>query len=140
MFNQFLNFLLLYSFHISGWAGSNCEINIDDCASGPCRNNGQCIDGINNYTCNCDDTGYEGPHCDQPIDECTRDSPCLNGGTCRDISGDQGYYCICVDGYEGTDCEVEINECESLPCQNGGSCMDDFNGYSCLCVIGFEGK
>ena len=33
--------------------GSMCETNIDDCASGPCRNGGRCYDQINSYTCDC---------------------------------------------------------------------------------------
>ena len=32
------------------------------------------------------------------------------------------YTCECADGYEGRDCEDDINECDSNPCQNGGSC------------------
>ena len=33
----------------------------------------------------------------------------------------------------------EINECNSLPCQNGGQCIDEINKYSCLCEAGFTG-
>lgn len=33
--------------------GVNCEKNIDECASGPCLNQGSCIDGVNSYTCHC---------------------------------------------------------------------------------------
>lgn len=32
--------------------GINCEINFDDCASGPCEF-GMCKDGINRYDCVC---------------------------------------------------------------------------------------
>lgn len=24
----------------------------------------------------------------------------------------------------GLNCEIDINECESLPCQNGGTCLE----------------
>lgn len=41
-----------------GWTGKNCETNINDCAPNPCKNGGICIDGLNNYTCVCDRTGY----------------------------------------------------------------------------------
>lgn len=34
---------------------------------------------------------------------------------------------------------VELNECQSNPCQNGGSCTDKINGYLCTCVPGFVG-
>jgi hypothetical protein len=39
---------------LAGYSGPNCEVNVDECASGPCLNAGLCIDGVNNYTCRCD--------------------------------------------------------------------------------------
>ena len=32
---------------------------------------------------------------------------------------------------------VDINECESNPCQNGGICTDVVNGYTCKCSPGY---
>ena len=32
---------------------------------------------------------------------------------------------------------VDIDECESNPCENGGTCTDAVNGYSCECAPGF---
>ena len=34
---------------------------------------------------------------------------------------------------------VEINECNSSPCGNGGNCGDDLNSYTCGCVTGYIG-
>ena len=34
---------------------------------------------------------------------------------------------------------VEINECESNPCENGGTCIDMEGGYECTCESGFTG-
>jgi len=34
---------------------------------------------------------------------------------------------------------VDINECVSTPCQNGGTCADGINGYTCTCANGWEG-
>lgn len=36
-----------------GYSGSNCKTNINECASDPCLNGGECSDGRNSYTCNC---------------------------------------------------------------------------------------
>ena len=34
---------------------------------------------------------------------------------------------------------IDIDECASSPCQNGGSCTDQVNGYTCNCVDGYGG-
>ena len=39
----------------------------------------------------------------------------------------------------GENCSVNIDECESEPCQNGGICEDQINGYACICAAGFAG-
>ena len=121
-----------------GWSGNDCELNIDECGSNPCLNTGRCIDGINNYTCNCTGTGYEGLRCETDIDECELYAPCLNGGTCNDISG--GYSCNCAPGYIGDNCEMELNECLSLPCKNGATCSDLLGDYRCECTAEWMGK
>ncbi|XP_028838679.1 coagulation factor IXb [Denticeps clupeoides] len=35
---------------------------------------------------------------------------------------------------------VDGDQCESFPCQNGGSCEDGMNSYVCWCLAGFNGK
>ena len=34
---------------------------------------------------------------------------------------------------------LDINECESNPCENDGACMDMEDGYECACEGGFTG-
>ena len=34
---------------------------------------------------------------------------------------------------------ADIDECDSSPCQNGGSCTDIVNGHTCNCVAGYDG-
>ena len=34
---------------------------------------------------------------------------------------------------------LDINECDSSPCQNGGTCNDGINSYTCTCVPGYTG-
>lgn len=36
-------------------------------------------------------------------------------------------------------CEENLDECLSNPCQNGGSCDDRNNGYVCSCPSGYAG-
>ena len=37
-------------------------------------------------------------------------------------------------------CEININECDSSPCQNKGVCVDGVNSYTCSCVLPYTGK
>ena len=34
---------------------------------------------------------------------------------------------------------VDIDECESFPCQNDGFCSDEINFYTCTCAPGYTG-
>ncbi|XP_058015556.1 fibropellin-3-like [Ahaetulla prasina] len=40
----------------------------------------------------------------------------------------------------GETCSVDIDECESQPCENGGSCVDLVNSYRCDCLPGYSGE
>ena len=35
--------------------------------------------------------------------------------------------------------KLDINECTSQPCTNGGTCTDLINSYQCICAVGFSG-
>ncbi|CDR00207.1 unnamed protein product [Oncorhynchus mykiss] len=45
----------------------------------------------------------------------------------------------CMPGYTGENCEMEVNECQSHPCQNGGTCIDLVGHYICSCPPGTLG-
>ena len=34
---------------------------------------------------------------------------------------------------------VDVNECNSNPCRNGGTCTDRVNEYTCKCPSGYNG-
>ena len=35
---------------------------------------------------------------------------------------------------------IDVDECASSPCQNGGTCVDVVNAYTCNCVPGYTGE
>lgn len=43
----------VYTFPPSPPTGYNCQVNINECASNPCLNQGTCFDDISGYTCHC---------------------------------------------------------------------------------------
>lgn len=36
--------------------------------------------------------------------------------------------------------QKDVNECNTSPCHNGGTCVNHVGGYSCRCPGGYEGK
>ena len=46
----------------------------------------------------------------------------------------------CIEGYTGSNCSENINNCDPNPCENGASCKDEVADYSCLCLDGYTGK
>ena len=48
----------------SGYTGSDCEVDVNDCINADCSGNGRCVDGVNSYNCVCN-PGYSGRFCEQ---------------------------------------------------------------------------
>lgn len=126
---------------VSTDAGVNCEINFDDCASNPCEY-GMCEDGINRYDCVCK-PGFTGEdlsgHVEPQTSHITQ--------TLWAFLGPKGMISLKlllnlsffpVLSFPGPKCNVEIDECSSNPCRNGGTCVDEENGFHCQCPEGFH--
>ena len=67
--------------------------------------------------------------------------PCVNGGFC--VDGTEDYTCVCPFGYEGANCELEIDECshegDDKVCHEYAMCANTEGSYSCACNPGFFG-
>uniref|UniRef100_A0A8C5SQF3 Delta like non-canonical Notch ligand 1 n=1 Tax=Laticauda laticaudata TaxID=8630 RepID=A0A8C5SQF3_LATLA len=107
-----------------GWIGSHCDTVVHPCSSKPCSNNSKnCIEtGNGGYTCLCAQ-GYMGKNCHMKRGPCiVNGSPCQNGGSCLDDDGFASYAsCVCSPGFTGQFCELDIDDCEPNPCENGGT-------------------
>jgi len=110
----------------------------DSCDPNPCLNGGECTDGLNSFTCDCSDTGFEGDTCEEDLDECVLGTDnCDINGTCINTPG--SFFCQCDDGSQGASCEIDINECEDG--NNGGCeqiCDNTAGSFNCDCFTGFE--
>ena len=92
---------------------------------------------MNSFMCVCL-AGYTGSNCSLDIDDCNIE-PCMNGATCLvcqymgskskkivcNFFQDEvdGFSCVCLAGYSGMDCSVNIDDCSDNPCDNGGTCI-----------------
>ena len=118
----------------------------------PCLNNGTC----NNtnitqygYMCQCP-SHFNGTKCQLDDRPCKPDicwnqgeiiccSRCgltdrwLDLGTCH-ITVKQSFLCLCVNGWEGDQCESQVNLCRNVQCLNGGVCRPLFLNYICECL------
>jgi len=57
------------------------------------------------------------------------------------ISYFQGRYtCHCPPGWEGSNCEKNVDDCAENPCLLGANCTDLVNDFACECPQGFGGK
>ncbi|XP_067845550.1 protein jagged-1b [Heptranchias perlo] len=147
----------------AGFSGNLCQLDIDYCEPNPCRNGAQCFNLANDYFCSCPED-YEGKNCShlkdhcrttpcEVIDSCTvavasnstpdgiryiSSNVCGPHGKCKSQAGGK-FTCDCNEGFTGTYCHENINDCESDPCKNGGTCIDGVNFYQCICREGWEG-
>ena len=142
------NALLPSGYHCqcdTGFTGDDCEININECEGVNC-NNGSCVDGINNYICECF-VNYVGRHCNHP-DYCAIHSAeesygcgggvcCANGGTCYNNLVNGRSECNCIPPWLSLyGCRRAAQPCAGDPCQNNGTCEPHGLDYVCQCGPG----
>ena len=96
----------------------------------------------------CLDT-FAGDHVCIPDDHdttCYVANTCMNGGVCIGVDDDKdgnsqtfrigqarniySYVCSCREGYAGSNCQHDIDECLSCPCENGATCRQLQDGSS----------
>jgi hypothetical protein len=130
----------------TGYNGTNCDEDINECDPDPCQNGGACLTVDDSYMCACP-PGYSGTNCEIDTNECDPD-PCQNGATCTETSDGTTltvgvYHCACPTGFTGSDCET-TTPCDPDPCQNSALCtvVQDGNGVQsavCTCAEGYSG-
>ena len=125
-----------------GYTGAFCEREIieDPCIGETCSGNGFCSPSRGGKTpkCNCHD-GWTGKSCQRVADLCEEaGTPCGDHGSCVANTTT----CSCKPNRTGKQCELTIDFCEpENPCQNGGTCVSDFDkqSFHCQCTSSYEG-
>jgi protein crumbs len=128
-------------YHIDGLPrlAGNCDIDVVECDSSPCQNGALCTDStsepavsIHAYQCTCE--------------------PGFANGVCEyDFISEFALQCAVMESDDNPDnatlsgnCDIDVDECDSSPCQNGATCTEStvetsvsFHAYQCTCVAGF---
>nr|XP_039268331.1 neurogenic locus notch homolog protein 1-like isoform X1 [Styela clava] len=112
----------------------------NQCKPNPCRNKGRCKSKGGMFSCTCVGP-WEGSTCRLPgraPGPCDA-NPCKNGGECFE-KDTRGYFCNCMVGYHGLNCQKVFDVCKPNPCGNSGTCSPKLNGYTCKCKAGYGGS
>lgn len=120
-----------------GWAGKNCEKDINECDTSDWCNGGNCVNQDGGFVCECP-SGWHGERCTFDIDECdSRDNVCGDNGSCDNNQG--GFTCDCKKGWTGSKCDEDVDECLEDPCSRKEVCKNSVGSYECVCTGGKTG-
>ncbi|KAL5014660.1 hypothetical protein ScPMuIL_008930 [Solemya velum] len=129
----------------SGWAGPNCNFDIDECISSTfkCPDQSVCENEAGSYHCECI-PGYKNSY--GSCEECvawTYGKTCAecrcSKATTQQCSKETGA-CQCKEGWMGEHCDADISKCQLLGCDTYEECVNNNSEYRCQCLVGYENK
>jgi Notch-like protein len=120
----------------AGFTGANCDITIVNCNGVTCSGNGQCVEGMNSYTCSCN-IGFTGMLCETNIDDCVGVN-CNGNGRCVDDVG--ASTCVCDLDYTGDSCQFQVQQegCSGMNCSDlvvNGKLFTSINNFLVLILL-----
>ena len=96
--------------------GATCDLDVDECQNSSCKNGATCTDStvettvsVHAYRCTCT-VGFANGMCGYSyIAQYTATCNVTESSASTTLSGN---------------CDLDVNECQSSPCQNGANCTD----------------
>ncbi|XP_055859606.1 uncharacterized protein LOC106063092 isoform X3 [Biomphalaria glabrata] len=135
-----------------GWTGTTCVQDIDECSDSKfnCSSDHYvCLNTPGSFRCSCQQ-GFkldtDGKTCIECPEgqfglNCQHQCSCQKSNTqyCNKTSG----ACVCLPGWMGTDCDVDINECNNVQMNNCSTdrhqeCVNTPGSFTCQCQQGLE--
>ena len=143
------DFIAEYTADCTVAINGNCDADVDECSSNPCQNGATCSESSTNalvsddaYQCSCVPGFANGICADgfigQFTDECTISESSANDGLMTPhLEPDTPRL--------AGNCDLDINECDSSPCNNDAGCSESTSdgfistdAYRCSCVAGLQ--
>ncbi|XP_071153468.1 uncharacterized protein [Mytilus edulis] len=134
----------------TGWKGTTCSVDVDECTVTPyiCNttSNSECNNLNGTHECNCV-TGYQKiadgscQECGSSNygDSCSQACTCIVANTmdCNNVNGS----CTCKNEWKGANCDMDINECDDATTCDGipySTCQNSVGSYDCVCNAGYQ--
>ncbi|XP_017144221.1 protein serrate isoform X2 [Drosophila miranda] len=130
----------------AGWTGSTCEINIDECAGGPCEHGGTCVDLIGGFRCECPPE-WRGDVCQVDVNECEvpHAAQAVSANTLltttmasaaigSNLSSSAALLAALTSAVAASNAASTIG-----PCINARECINEPGSFSCQCLEGWGG-
>ncbi|CAG2231789.1 unnamed protein product [Mytilus edulis] len=134
----------------TGWKGTTCSVDVDECTVTPYICNTTSYSECNNlngtHECNCV-TGYQKiadgscQECGSANygDSCSQACTCIVANTmdCNNVNGS----CTCKNEWKGANCDMDINECDDATTCDGipySTCQNSVGSYDCVCNAGYQ--
>ena len=123
--------------------GQYCHLVANACESNPCSNSAYCFQRVVNGSLS-RLLGHPGAS-DSDLD--VADPKEVTGRYATSAAPDSAradrveVACVCLPGYDGVLCRVDVDECLSSPCGNGAVCSESRPppGFACTCTAGYSG-
>lgn len=128
-------------------SNTSCS-DIKECSRVPRPCSQVCTEMDGTYACSCNQSGFkldvdnstciecdEGKYGKDCLATCNCSYAMGNTKACNKANG----FCQCNAGWNGSTCNVNINECFTLdtPCPSNSACLDLQGSYECICSLGY---